>query len=65
VLPRTKERRAAIYRRKISDGCGRRLTGCASLDALGRRMETSSTPTRLGAISLRVALVVIDVDRER
>jgi len=36
------ERRSAIYRRPISAGATDELTGCASLDALDRRLRESS-----------------------
>lgn len=57
------ERRAAIYRRQISAGITDVLTGCASLDALDRRLRDEFERAR--RYSLRFALVVIDVDRLR
>jgi len=57
------ERRAAIYRRQISAGVTDVLTGCASLDALDRRLRDEFERAR--RYSLRFALVVIDVDRLR
>jgi two-component system cell cycle response regulator len=57
------ERRAAIYRRQISAGVTDVLTGCASLDALDRRLRDEFERAR--RYSLRFALVVIDIDRLR
>ena len=57
------ERRAAIYRRQISAGVTDVLTGCASLDALDRRLRDEFERAR--RYSLSFALVVIDVDRLR
>jgi two-component system, cell cycle response regulator len=57
------ERRAAIYRRQISAGVTDVLTGCASLDALDRRLRDEFERAR--RYSLRFALVVVDVDRLR
>src|SRR5947209_6077803 len=57
------ERRASIYRRQISAGVTDALTGCASLDALDRRVRDEFERAR--RYSLRFALVVIDVDRLR
>lgn len=57
------ERRAAIYRRQINAGITDVLTGCASLDALDRRLRDEFERAR--RYSLRFALVVIDVDRLR
>jgi len=57
------ERRAAIYRRQISAGVTDVLTGCASLDALDRRLRDEFERAR--RYSLRFTLVVIDVDRLR
>jgi diguanylate cyclase (GGDEF)-like protein len=57
------ERRAAIYRRQISAGVTDTLTGCASLDALDRRLRDEFERARRYA--LRFALVVIDIDRLR
>src|SRR5205085_11770623 len=57
------ERRSAMYRRQISAGSTDELTGCASLDALDRRLRDEFERAR--RYSLRFALVVIDVDRLR
>jgi len=57
------ERRAAIYRRQISAGATDPLTGCASLDALDRRLRDEFERAR--RYQLRFALVVLDVDRLR
>jgi diguanylate cyclase (GGDEF)-like protein len=57
------ERRAAIYRRQISAGVTDVLTGCASLDALDRRVRDEFERARRYA--LRFALIVIDIDRLR
>ena len=57
------ERRAAIYRRQISAGVTDVLTGCASLDALDRRLRDEFERARRYA--LRFAVVVIDIDRLR
>jgi len=57
------ERRAAVYRRQISAGVTDVLTGCASLDALDRRLRDEFERAR--RYSLRFAVVVIDVDRLR
>jgi len=57
------ERRAAVYRRQISAGVTDVLTGCASLDALDRRLPDEFERAR--RYSLRFAVVVIDVDRLR
>src|SRR3989454_1774027 len=57
------ERRSAIYRRQISAGVTAVLTGCASLDALDRRLRDQVERAR--RYSLRVALVLLDIDRLR
>ena len=57
------ERRAAIYRRQTNAGVTDVLTGCASLDALDRRLRDEFERARRYA--LRFAVVVIDVDRLR
>jgi len=57
------ERRAAIYRRQSNAGVTDVLTGCASLDALDRRLRDEFERAR--RYSLRFAVVVIDVDRLR
>jgi len=57
------ERRAAIYRRQISAGVTDVLTGCASLDALDRRLRDEFERARRYA--LRFALVLLDIDRLR
>jgi two-component system cell cycle response regulator len=56
-------RRAAIYRRQISAGVTDVVTGCASLDALDRRLRDEFERAR--RYSLRFALVVLDIDRLR
>jgi diguanylate cyclase (GGDEF)-like protein len=57
------ERRAAIYRRQINAGVTDVLTGCASLDALDRRLRDEFERAR--RYSLHFALVLIDIDRLR
>ncbi|HEV2672325.1 MAG TPA: diguanylate cyclase [Gemmatimonadales bacterium] len=57
------ERRSAIYRRQINAGTADELTGCASLDALDRRLRDEFERAR--RYSLRFALVLIDIDRLR
>jgi two-component system cell cycle response regulator len=57
------ERRSAIYRRQISAGTTDELTGCASLDALDRRLRDEFERAR--RYSLHFALVLIDIDRLR
>jgi diguanylate cyclase (GGDEF)-like protein len=57
------ERRSAIYRRQISAGTTDEMTGCASLDALDRRMRDEFERAR--RYSLHFALVLIDIDRLR
>jgi diguanylate cyclase (GGDEF)-like protein len=57
------ERRSAIYRRQISAGATDPLTGCASLDALDRRVRDEFERARRYA--LRFALVLVDVDQLR
>jgi diguanylate cyclase (GGDEF)-like protein len=57
------ERRSAIYRRQISAGVTDPLTGCASLDALDRRVRDEFERAR--RYQLRFALVVLDIDRLR
>lgn len=57
------ERRSAIYRRQISAGTTDELTGCASLDALDRRMRDEFERAR--RYSLHFSLVLIDIDRLR
>jgi diguanylate cyclase (GGDEF)-like protein len=57
------ERRSAIYRRQISAGTTDELTGCASLDALDRRMRDEFERAR--RYSLHFALVLIDIDHLR
>jgi two-component system cell cycle response regulator len=57
------ERRAAIYRRQISAGVTDPLTGCASLDALDRRVRDEFERGR--RYQLRFALVVLDIERLR
>jgi diguanylate cyclase (GGDEF)-like protein len=55
------ERRSAIYRRQISAGTTDETTGCASLDALDRRMRDEFERAR--RYSLHFSLVVIDIDQ--
>ena len=55
------ERRSAIYRRQISAGAADELTGCASLDALDRRLRDEFERARRYA--LRFVVVLIDLDR--
>ncbi|HVH67031.1 MAG TPA: diguanylate cyclase [Gemmatimonadales bacterium] len=57
------ERRAAIYRRQINAGVTDVLTGCASLDALDRRLRDEFERAR--RYSLHFALVLIDLDHLR
>src|SRR5260370_15836930 len=57
------ERRAAMYRRQISAGVTDVLTGCASLDALDRRLRDEFQRAR--RYSLRFAMILVDVDRLR
>jgi diguanylate cyclase (GGDEF)-like protein len=57
------ERRSAIYRRQISAGTTDETTGCASLDALDRRMRDEFERAR--RYSLHFSLVLIDIDRLR
>lgn len=57
------ERRSAIYRRQISAGATDALTGCASLDALDRRVRDEFERAR--RYSLHFSLVVVDIDRLR
>jgi diguanylate cyclase (GGDEF)-like protein len=57
------ERRAAIYRRQISAGVTDALTGCASLDALDRRLRDEFERARRYA--LRFSLVLLDIEQLR
>jgi two-component system cell cycle response regulator len=57
------ERRAAIFRRQLSAGALDLLTGCASLDALDRRLRDEYERAR--RYRLRFCLVVLDVDHFR
>ena len=57
------ERRSAIYRRQISAGATDEMTGCASLDALDRRLRDEFERAR--RYSLRFALVLVDIDHLR
>jgi len=57
------ERRSAIYRRQVSAGTTDELTGCASLDALDRRLRDEFERAR--RYSLHFSLVLIDIDRLR
>jgi two-component system, cell cycle response regulator len=54
------ERRSAIYRRQISAGTTDELTGCASLDALDRRLRDEFERAR--RYSLHFSTVVIDIE---
>jgi diguanylate cyclase (GGDEF)-like protein len=54
------ERRSAIYRRQISAGTTDELTGCASLDALDRRLRDEFERAR--RYSLHFSLAVIDIE---
>jgi len=57
------ERRAAMFRRQLSAGALDVLTGCASLDALDRRLRDEYERAR--RYRLRFCLVVLDVDQFR
>jgi two-component system cell cycle response regulator len=57
------ERRSAIYRRQVSAGTTDETTGCASLDALDRRLRDEFERAR--RYSLHFALVLIDIDQLR
>ena len=57
------ERRSAIYRRQISAGATDEMTGCASLDALDRRLRDEFERAR--RYSLRFGMVLVDIDRLR
>jgi len=57
------ERRSAIYRRQISAGATDEMTGCASLDALDRRLRDEFERAR--RYSLRFSVVLVDIDRLR
>jgi diguanylate cyclase (GGDEF)-like protein len=57
------ERRSAIYRRQISAGATDVMTGCASLDALDRRLRDEFERAR--RYQLRFALVLVDLDQLR
>ncbi len=57
------ERRSAIHRRQIGAGTTDALTGCASLDALDRRLRDEFERARRYA--LRFAFVILDVDALR
>ena len=57
------ERRSAIYRRQISAGATDEMTGCASLDALDRRLRDEFERAR--RYSLRFSLVLIDIEHLR
>ena len=57
------ERRAAMYRRQLNAGTTDVLTGCASLDALDRRLRDEVERAR--RYSLSFALVLLDIDRLR
>jgi diguanylate cyclase (GGDEF)-like protein len=57
------ERRSAIHRRQVSAGTTDALTGCASLDALDRRVRDEFERARRYA--LRFAFLLIDIERLR
>jgi two-component system cell cycle response regulator len=57
------ERRSAIYRRQVSAGTTDEMTGCASLDALDRRLRDEFERAR--RYSLHFSLVLIDIDQLR
>jgi diguanylate cyclase (GGDEF)-like protein len=57
------ERRSAMYRRQISAGTTDELTGCASLDALDRRLRDEFERAR--RYSLHFSVVVVDIDHLR
>lgn len=57
------ERRSAIYRRQISAGATDEMTGCASLDALDRRLRDEFERAR--RYSLSFSVVLVDIDRLR
>jgi diguanylate cyclase (GGDEF)-like protein len=57
------ERRSAIYRRQIGAGTTDTLTGCASLDALDRRVRDEFARAR--RYSLHFSFVLLDIDRLR
>ena len=57
------ERRSAIYRRQISAGTTDELTGCASLDALDRRLRDEFERAR--RYYLHFSLVLVDIDHLR
>jgi two-component system cell cycle response regulator len=57
------ERRAAIFRRQLNAGALDLLTGCASLDALDRRLRDEYERAR--RYRLRFCLVLLDVDEFR
>jgi two-component system cell cycle response regulator len=57
------ERRSAIYRRQISAGTTDELTGCASLDALDRRLRDEFERAR--RYSLHFSVVLIDIEHLR
>ncbi len=57
------ERRAAMFRRQLNAGALDVLTGCASLDALDRRLRDEYERAR--RYRLRFCLVLLDVDQFR
>jgi diguanylate cyclase (GGDEF)-like protein len=57
------ERRSAMYRRQINAGTTDETTGCASLDALDRRLRDEFERAR--RYSLRFSVVLVDIDRLR
>ena len=57
------ERRSAIYRRQVSAGATDEMTGCASLDALDRRLRDEFERAR--RYSLHFSLVLVDIEHLR
>lgn len=57
------ERRSAVYRRQISAGTTDEMTGCASLDALDRRLRDEFERAR--RYSLHFSVVLIDIEQLR
>ena len=57
------ERRSAMYRRQVSAGTTDELTGCASLDALDRRLRDEFERAR--RYSLHFSVVLIDIEQLR
>ena len=57
------ERRSAIHRRQLGAGPTDALTGCASLDALDRRLRDEFERAR--RYSLKFALLIVDIEHFR